>query len=208
MHERERALEALVAQVGVELAELVGREHALVDDDPAAERREVRLGLVLDALAGEVDVAFELVAGEAVLGDEHLHERGHQLACGRARLGRVDRHRSPAQHVEALVGEHLGDRVGRGIDAVDRQERDPRRVCTRRRQREPDGRPVETVGHLHQDSGAVARVGFRAGRAPVVQAADGRERLLDDPVALATLHVDDEADTARVVLESGVVERG
>ncbi len=88
-------------EVGIELAELVGREHALVDDDPAAQRREVRVGLVLDALAGEVDVPFELVAGEPVLGHEHLHERGHLLARGRARARSAsigtDRHPSTAK---------------------------------------------------------------------------------------------------------------
>ena len=75
-------------------------------------------------------------------------------------------------------------------------------------QLEVDGRPVEGVGHLHEDAGAVAGVGLGAGRAAVVQAAHRGERLVDDPVALAALHVDDEADAARVVLESGVVERG
>ena len=52
MHQRERALEAFVGEVGIELAELVGREHALVDDDPAAQRREVRVALVFAALGG------------------------------------------------------------------------------------------------------------------------------------------------------------
>ena len=70
------------------------------------------------------------------------------------------------------------------------------------------GRPVERVGHLHQDAGAVARVGLGAGRAAVVQAAHRGERLVDDGVTLPALHVDDEPDAARVVLESGVVERG
>ena len=67
-------------------------------------------------------------------------------------------------------------------------------------------RAVERVGHLDQDAGAVAGVGLGAGGAPVIQAADRGERLREDRVALAALHVDDEADAAAVVLEARVVE--
>ena len=54
--------------------------------------------------------------------------------------------------------------------------------------------------------GAVAGVGLGAGRAAVVEAAHRGERLVEDRVALAALHVDDEADAAAVVLEARVVE--
>ncbi len=84
----------------------------------------------------------------------------------------------------------------------------PVAYAARRREVEVDDRPVERVGHLHEDSRAVAGVGLGAGRAPVVQVAHRCERLVDDGVTLAALHVDDEADAARVVLEAGVVERG
>ena len=75
------------------------------------------------------------------------------------------------------------------------------------RSKRHDG-PEERVGHLDEDARAVAGVGLGAGRAAVVQAAHRGERLVEDRVALAALHVDDEADAAAVVLESGVVERG
>ncbi len=208
MDEPQRALESLVAQVGIELAELSGREHALVDDDATAQRREVRLGLVFDPLAREVHVALELVADQTVLGDEHLREHGHLLARRRPGAIPIDGYCPPAENREALVGEHLFDRVDGRVGAVDGYERDAGGVRAGNGQLEPDGRPVEGVGDLHEDSGAVTRVGLRAGGAPVIQAAHGRERLVDDGVTLATQHVDDEPDAARVVLESGVVERG
>ena len=75
-----------------------------------------------------------------------------------------------------------------------------------RRQLERHDRAEERVGHLDRDARAVAGVGLGAGRAPVVQAAHRGERLVEDRVALAALHVDDEADAAAVVLEAGVVE--
>ena len=76
------------------------------------------------------------------------------------------------------------------------------------REIEVDGRPVVAVRHLHEDPRAVAGVGLGAGRAAMVQAAHRGQRLLDDVVALAALHVDDEPDAARVVLEARVVQRG
>ncbi len=207
MHQRERALEPLVAEVGIELAQLLGREHALVDDDPHAQRREVGVGLVLDALAREIDVALELVAGETVLGDEHLREGGHLFAGRRSRLRRVDRHLPPTEHVESLVGEHLGDVVLRALRLVGRQEPDPRCVRTGCRELEAHGLAVEAIGRLDEDARAVTRVRLGAGRAAVAQAADGGERLVDDRVALATLHVHDEAHATRVVFEPRVVQR-
>ena len=41
----------LVGQVGEELVELAGGEHALVDEGPRGQRREVDVGLALGALA-------------------------------------------------------------------------------------------------------------------------------------------------------------
>ena len=62
------------------------------------------------------------------------------------------------------------------------------------------------VGHLHGDAGAVTGGGLGPGRAPMVQVAERVQPELDDPVALATLDVDDERDTAGVVFEARVVE--
>ena len=75
-----------------------------------------------------------------------------------------------------------------------------------RREVEGHDRAEERVGRLDRDARAVAGVGFGAGRAPVVEAAHGGERLVEDRVALAAQHVDDEADAAAVVLEARVVE--
>jgi len=75
-----------------------------------------------------------------------------------------------------------------------------------RREIEGDDRAVEGVRGLDRDARAVAGVGLGARRAAMVEAAHRGERLGEDRVALATLHVDDETDPTAVVLEAWVVE--
>src|SRR5204863_4258269 len=62
----------------------------------------------------------------------------------------------------------------------------------------------ERVGDLHEDAGAVARVGIAPARAAMREVLEDREPLLHDVVRTLALHVHDEADPARVVLESGI----
>ena len=86
------------------------------------------------------------------------------------------------------------------------QERQADAVGAGRRQLEVDDRPQEAVGHLQQDAGAVAGVDLGARRAPVVEVAEGVERVGDDRAAGDALDVTDERDPAGVVLEARVVE--
>ncbi len=83
MHERERALHALVAQILVELLELRRGQHALVDQRAAREAREVDgvvdvvgrcLDFVLNPLAHDERMPLQRQIRESVLGDEHLTE--------------------------------------------------------------------------------------------------------------------------------------
>ncbi len=62
VQEHERALDALVGEVEVELRHLPAREHALVDHGAARETREVDAELVLDPLARRPQMALELHA--------------------------------------------------------------------------------------------------------------------------------------------------
>ena len=47
MHQPDRAAEALVGEVGEEVAELVGGEHPLVDEGARRQRREVQLDVAV-----------------------------------------------------------------------------------------------------------------------------------------------------------------
>ena len=60
--------------------------------------------------------------------------------------------------------------------------------------------------NLQEYTRAVAGVGFTAGRATVVKVLQHLDRLLEDLVRLASLHVDDEADAAGVVFEPGIIQ--
>ena len=83
-------------------------------------------------------MALELVAGESVLGDEHLRERGHQLPCDWRRdvAASTGTSRQP-RTAKPFVGENLRDVVAHlRRRRVDRQERDAGRVRADRRELE------------------------------------------------------------------------
>ena len=113
MHQRQRALEIGLAQVGIVLAELVGEEHALVDHGAARHRHRVIAGeaavaalvdRLRDRLAQDVEPALELVLGlrRAVAADEHLHVGGLGRLDGFAERGIVGRHVAPAEQHQCL----------------------------------------------------------------------------------------------------------
>ena len=62
------------------------------------------------------------------------------------------------------------------------------------------------VRDLHEDAAAVAHLGVGADRAAMVEVLEDREALLDDGVALAVLHVGDEADAAGILFVCRIVE--
>ena len=129
VHQRERALEIRIVQVGIIGAELVGEEHALVDHRAAGDRHRViarraplapRVDRVRDRLAQDVEPALELVLGEFLLAaaDEHLHVH---------RLGRLDRfaerrivgrHVAPAEQRQPFARDHLGIDVADDLPPV------------------------------------------------------------------------------------------
>ncbi len=98
-------LEALVAQVGVVLAEHVRRAHHLVDADRRRKRGDVdaELALELDQQVEEDAVAVRGVGDEAA----DLPEVGLLLARGRAEGGRVDDPEALGEDAEAAGAEDL-----------------------------------------------------------------------------------------------------
>jgi hypothetical protein len=95
------------------------------------------------------------------------------------------------------------------LSGLAREEDQPAAVFARSRQGDTQSgalAPEEPIGHLDQDAGAVSGVGLAAARAAVKQVLQDRERLLDDAVGSPSLEVDHEADAARVVLVTGIVE--
>ena len=92
--------------------------------------------------------------------------------------------------------------IGRvsGPPASSGQERGADGVGARLGQVEAHDGAKERVGDLGQDSGAVAGVGLTALGAAVLEVAQGGQGLVHDRPAAAARHVDDEGNTAGVML--------
>ena len=210
MHHGDRGLDPLVDQVGEDLVELVGGEHALVGDRAARQRREVDVGLVLGALAQAEGEPLEAHPEHAAAlgGDEQLDERRHAVQRGLAEQRRVGRHLAPAEDAQALLrGDLLDALAGLGdLLVVTGDERGAGGVRVLAGQLEVDDLAEEPVGDLHQDPGAVAGVGLGAGGTAVLEVAQRGQRLADDVVAGNTGHGGHEGDATRVVLVCSVVE--
>ena len=220
--ERERALEAGIAQVGVVGAELRSTQQALVHEPlrGQADDRELRLGnaggrgRALDPAADHVQLAPEggLIAG-AALDEELAHDR---LACAREPPDAVavDGHVAPAERPLALLGAdaHAQLLAAHARGRVAGQEDESRRVVARRRQlvseRLPERGAQEPVRQLRHDPGAVAGVGIGAGRPTVVEVLEGAQGLPDQLVRGPAVEADERREAAGGVLEPGVVQAG
>ncbi len=222
MHQRQRALEIGLAEVGIILAELVGEEHALVDDGPARQRHRVIAGEAAVAaqidrlrnrLAQDVEPALEilLVLDLLAAADEHLHVRGFGRLDGLAERAIVGRHVAPAEQYQSFVPDLVGD------DALDdvapcrflRHEQRADGIFARLRQLEADLAGLaheKRVRNLHQDAGAVAGARIGADRAAMFEVAEDADRVGDDLMRLPALDVGNEADAAGNLLERGIVE--
>ncbi len=213
VHERQRAGEALVLQVGVEAAQLGGLEHALVDDGPARARGRVELGAdgELDDAPDDVELALEgvlvvLEAGTRL--DEELADVRARGVGGVADVVLVDRHVAPAEDALALDAdvelEQLLDLAAMAL--VARQEADAHAVAPGLGQLEVDARAEEAVRQLHQQSGAVAGADVGPLGSPVLEVVERLERLDHDVVARDVVEAGDHGDAAGVVLVPRVVQ--
>ncbi len=212
VHERQRAGDPRVGEVGEERLELAGRQHALVDQGPAREAGEVDLGLALGPLAQAERHPLEhhLVGHPAPGGHEELAEARHRAPRGDTHEVRGNRHLAPAQDDEVLL---LGDPVDRrhGVTlgrAVVGQEGQADRVRARRGKLELHHGAQEAVRDLEEDARPVAAVRLGARGATVVEVAQRRERLDDDVVAGHPGHGGHEGHATGVPLEGGVVQAG
>ncbi len=214
MHERQAGLEGRVAQVGKELAQLLGGEHALVDDRPRRERGEVQaVDGVLGALAQHEGAPLERhrVHARGGRGDEELLDARHGAERGLAEAEGLDRHDAPPDDAEPLLAGELFHHAPRlvGVVGVGGQEGEAHRVAPGLGQREARrlGRAgQEAVRHLDEDPGPVAGLDLGARRAAVGQVLEDGQRLVDDVVVGRAVQIGHHADATGVVLVSRVVE--
>ena len=93
----------------------------------------------------------------------------------------------------------------RALLGVDRQEHHAGGVLADRRKLEVHDRAEEGIRHLREDARAVAGARVRADGAAVLEVAQRRQRQRDDVVAGLAAKRRDHRQTARVLLERGVV---
>ena len=213
VHDGQRGRDALVDQVGEEVVELVGGEHALVGHGPRGQRREVDVGLALGALAQAEGHPLQLHAGHALrgAGDEELAEGRHDAERGRAEDRGVGGDVAPPEDREALLGGDLLDagHLRGDLLLVPGQERGADGVGVLRRELDAElGRHLaqEGIRHLHEDAGAVAGVRLRARGTTVLEVAQSGQCLGHDVVAGDAGQGRDEGHATRIVLVAGVVE--
>ena len=156
VHDRQRRGDPRVGEVGEEVVELVGGQHALVDEGARGERREVDVGLLLGPLAQAERPALQRHPGHAGAGAGHedLHERRHRAAGGRAEDLGLHGHLAPAQDLESLLGgDVLEELAGLGhVVGVTGEEARADGVRVVGRQVEVDDLAQERVGDLEQDA--------------------------------------------------------
>ena len=109
VEDRKARGEALIQQVGIEGRQMLGQEHALVDDRPAAKRADVELADILGdrrllhAPAQDVELLLELAVVEPGIAaaDQDLLDLGPRGVGLLADHRDVDRHLAPAQDAVA-----------------------------------------------------------------------------------------------------------
>ncbi len=221
VHHRQRRHHRRVMQVGVVLAHLFRKEHALVGDRARRERRHVelaamakveRLDRMAGALADDVELALEgvLVHVAGSPGDKDLPDDRLDLLGTQREAAVVGGHVAPPQ-------QQLSFGVDRALDFL--FARHPRRGLPRQEYHRhtvlPDGRqcnaefstrsPKKQVRELDQDAGAVALKRVCARRAAVGQVFEDAQSVLDDRMVLAALDMGNEAQSACVVFARRVI---
>ena len=218
-----------VAQIGVELAQLRGGEHPLVDDGPVGQAGEVAIGqlaglgpqragiglvvgfvgdLVSDPGANDIGPSHQRIGVQTFAGIERLPERRHGGQRTRSQLIGAGGHLPPSQRSQPFLG---GDLVhgcpgmSRGFGSVGK-EADAGCVGSRLRQVEVADLAVELVGHLDQQARPITRIDFCPQCPPVLEAAQRAVADRHDLVARPALQVHQEPDPASIMLVSGVVE--
>ena len=172
-----------------------------------------RLDRVPSALADDVELALERVGDHDARAAAHqyLPDCGLQALRRFGEIGIVHRHVAPAEQHLALVLDGALDLILAGEAArwIARQEHHADPVLPRGRQL--DAAPghflaQQLVRDLDQAACAIGELRIPAHRAAVGKVLQHREAVLDDRVRLLSLDMRDEANAARIVLVSRVVQ--
>ena len=220
--DREGGLHRGVDEVGKILRDLLGEEHAFVDERLHREARDIpRFGsgdrggadVVIGALADHVELPLEIEIGGDVCSaaDEDL---AHERLAGDGGVAEglvIRRHRAPAEEELPFgLDDLLEDFFHLAADgAVPREIDETGAVLAGFGERDARGLGnfgEKFVRHLDEDARAVTSIGLAASGTTVVEVGENLECVGDDFVRFPSLHIDNEADPAGIVFERGIVE--
>ncbi len=207
--DREGALEAFILQVGIEVRHLFGQHHALVDDRPARQARDIEpvdpgLGRgFLDAAADDIQLALEFFLLHALgVGDQDLLDL---RPCGIGLLAQTaDMHRHVAPAVDIVAHAQDLGLDDRAADFLSAEIRAGQEDLAHRNQLVPPrcmAGPTDLVieemrRDLHVDAGTVPGLAIGIDGTAVPDCLQRLDPVLDHLPRRLAVDVDDEAHTA------------
>ncbi|MNE17902.1 hypothetical protein D3C80_1109020 [compost metagenome] len=217
-------LETRIGKVLIIGADLIGEEHALVDDRRGRQRNRIETGflateLVVDAvgnhLADQEKLALEFGIGRGIAPgtDEDLQVigfGGSDIRCLGER-GIIDRHIAEAEELLSLFGNHVDDDLLEMLDllGIARQEEMTDSIFAGLRQ----GHTLlghflteEPIRDLHQNARAVTHQRVGTDSTAMRQVFQDEQAVLDDLVRLLALHIGNEADAAGIMLVARIIK--
>ena len=206
MNQRQRRLEAFIAEVGIEFFQLGRQQQPLVDDAAARHAADVALRHALfDQAAHHIELALQFgLRMESAAVDEKLADRRARFPRRPPDLAGIHRHVAPCEHPAPLGSDDFFDGGFPARSAEDHRDA----VFPRLRQLAAEFGAEKLIRQRQQQPRSVAGIRVAARRAAVHQPLQDRHSHPDDPVARHIVQVRDEADAARVVFVRKAVESG
>ena len=222
VYQRQGADRALVAQIEVIFADLVGQQHAFVNDGARGQRGDIEVSAlfvgqvahrVFGSFADDEQLALETVGVGTCCSasDEYLaHQRLYRLDA-LAQAAVVHRYIAPAQQGLAFRRDLGGNDVFAGgtRHRVARQKQDADAVITRCGQGHAlrgTGFAQKCVGNLDQYPRPVARQRIGAHCAAMGEVLQKLQTLKDDIVTFLSLDVCYKAHTAGIALMARIIQ--
>ena len=221
MHHGDGGFDQRIGKIRIEGGDLPCRQHALIDDRLAGQTRNVEIfadGLfpvtegVLRTSSDDVQFALEghVILDSLAAADENLSdERLARFRC-LSKIKVICRYLTPSEKTLPLAGDNLLKHPFTPMALIPIGQKDHAHpILPRFGQAESQsiaGVLEKGVRDLEQDTGAVAGILLAATCAAVVQILQNRQCLLDDPMGLFALDINNEADATSIVLEFGVIK--
>ncbi len=210
VHDGDRSPVRLALQILIEAPQLAYQEHSLVDHGAGGQRTDIGvLRALLEFAADDIQSAVELNSLLHVLwpSDEALADAGHAVPCRRTENIRIGRNLPPSEEGQALLfRDDLQHPHGKGpLQSVLRQEAHSDAVISlAERLRILNAgilhRPrKEAVTDLQQNADAVAHAAGCILSCPVFQLFHNMQGIVQHPVILMPVDVDDDADAAGIM---------